>query len=160
MHVQAVKVAGWRELARDGDIDRAYAELTRPDAPPVRDIPDELLLAADVKRLSHHPAEAIAPLQQLVRDHADDTRAPMAAFTLGRILLEELDRPADAATAFAAADKLAPTGPLAEDAVAREVESLARAGDRAAARQAAEQYVARFPGGRKLRSVRRTGGLE
>jgi transmembrane sensor len=160
VQVHAVEVAGWRELARDGEIDRAYVELSRPDAQPVRDIPDELLLAADVERLSHHPAEAVAPLRQLVREHADDSRAPLAAFTLGRVLLDDLGRSAEAADAFAAADKLAPAGPLAEDAVAREVESLARSGNSAGARRAAEQYVARFPDGRKLRSVRRLGGLE
>ena len=152
---QAVAMQTWTELARDGHFDEAYAVLG--DAP-VRDVADELLLAADVKRLSHHPAEAVAPLQKVVRDHGGDPRAPLAAFTLGRVLLEELARPAEAATAFARADSLAPTGPLAEDAVAREVEALSRAHD-PRAHEVAEQYVARFPQGRKLRSVRRLGGL-
>jgi transmembrane sensor len=146
---------GWRELARDGEYDRAYAVIAA-----VRDEPEELLLAADVKRLSHHPAEAIEPLRAVVRDHASDPRAPLAAFTLGRVLLEELGRPAEAADAFADAVRLAPSGPMAEDALAREVEAQSRAGEPAAAKRLAQQYVAQFPTGRKLKSVRRFGALE
>ena len=152
---KAVATQTWTELARAGQFDEAYAALANT---PVRDIADELLLAADVKRNTHHPAEAVEPLQKIVRDHADDPRAPLAAFTLGRVLLEQLARPADAAAAFAQADTLAPSGPLAEDAVAREVEALARASD-PRAHDVAAQYVTRFPQGRKLRSVRRLGGL-
>jgi transmembrane sensor len=150
----------WRELAHDGDYDRAYAELAHAPAETVRDEPEELLLAADVERLSHHPAEAIAPLRTVIRDHGSDPRAPLAAFTLGRVLLEELGRPAEAADAFADAVRLAPTGPMVEDAIAREVEALSRGGDATAARQLAKQYVEQFPAGRKLKSVRRFGGIE
>ncbi len=149
---------GWRELAHDGDFDHAYAALADGDA--VRDEPEELLLAADVKRLSHHPAEAIDPLRAVVRDHATDPRAPLAAFTLGRVLLEELGRPAEAADAFADAVRLAPTGPMTEDAIAREVEALSRAGDPVAAKQLAQHYLEQYPSGRKLKSVRRFGGIE
>jgi transmembrane sensor len=153
----AVASSGWRELAHNGDFDHAYKALT-DDA--VRDEPEELLLAADVKRLSHHPAEAIDPLRAVVRDHATDPRAPLAAFTLGRVLLEELGRPAEAAAAFADAVRLAPTGPMTEDAIAREVEALSRAGESLAAKQLAQHYIEQFPTGRKLKSVRRFGGLE
>ena len=152
-------VASWRELARDGEFAKANAALVLPDAPPVRDIPDDLLLLADVKRLTHHAAEAVAPLRQIVRDHASDPRAPLAAFTLGRVLLD-LDRAGEAAEAFAQADALAPDGPLAEDAVARQVEALARDGKTTLAHELAERYVSRFPDGRKIRSVRRFGRLE
>ena len=149
-------VETWSDLARVGEYDKAYEALTK--APPLRDIPDELLLAADVKRLSHHADEAVAPLRQVVRDHASDPRAPLAAFTLGRVLLE-LRRASEAAEAFTNAHALAPDGPLAEDAFAREVEARSLAGDTNGARRSAEDYVRRFPAGRKLKSVRRWGGL-
>ena len=152
-------IASWRDLARDGEFAKANAALVLPDAPPVRDVPDDLLLVADVKRLTHHAAEAVAPLRQILRDHVSDPRAPLAAFTLGRVLLD-LDRAGEAAEAFAQADALAPDGPLAEDAIARQVEALARDGNTALAHQVAERYVSRFPDGRKLRSVRRFGRLE
>jgi len=51
-----------------------------------------------------------------------------AAFTLGRVLLDELGRPSEAVDAFPLARSSG--GPLAEDALAREVEALSRAGER------------------------------
>jgi len=150
----------WRDLAQEGDFDKAYEALARRGAPTVRDEPAELLLAADVARLSHHSGEAVAPLERLLTDHAADPRAPLAAFTLGRVLLEELGQPLQAARAFARAERLAPDGPLAQDAIAREVEAWSRAGDAFAARTRAEEYVKRYPDGRRLRAVRRFGGLE
>jgi hypothetical protein len=56
-----------------------------------------------------------------------DPRAPLAAFTLGRVLLRELARPREAAAAFAQARALAPRGPFVEDALAREVEAWLQA---------------------------------
>lgn len=150
----------WRSLAGSGDFDRAYAALKAEGAAGVRDEPAELLLASDVARLSHHAAEAVAPLQRVIDSFPGDPRAPLAAFTLGRVLLDELGRPADAARVFARTRSLASSGPLAEDALAREVESLWRAGETSLARGRAEEYVARYPGGVKLRSVRKYGGLE
>jgi transmembrane sensor len=150
----------WRELAEEGDYDRAYEELKRPETPPLRDQAAELLLAADVARLSHHASEAVQPLKSILREHRDDPRAPLAAFTLGRVLLEELGRPREAAEAFADAASLEPRGPIEEDAVAREVEAWSRAGDSTRARQRADEYLKRYPDGRRIRSVKRFGGLE
>lgn len=150
----------WRSLAGSGDFDRAYAALKAEGTAGVRDEPAELLLASDVARLSHHAADALAPLQRVVDSFPGDPRAPLAAFTLGRVLLDELGRPGDAARLFARTRALAASGPLAEDALAREVESLWRAGETSLARARAEEYVARYPAGAKLRSVRKYGGLE
>ena len=147
--------APWKTLAGAGDYDRAYEALREGGGQRVADVPNDLLLAADVARLSHHPAQAVAPLESIVRDHAGDARAPLAAFTLGRVLLEELARPGDAADAFAKARALAPSGSLAEDALAREVEAAARAGDAARARQRADEYLERYPQGSRAATVRR-----
>ena len=154
-HTAPAPARDWRDLARDGDYDRAYVAFDR-----VHDNVEDLLLLADVMRLSHHAVEALAPLRRVVRDHPDDPRASLAAFTVGRVLLEDLGRPREANDAFADAIRLAPDGPMAEDALARQVESLSRAGDARAAQQLAEEYLRQFPNGRKLRSVRKLGGLE
>jgi transmembrane sensor len=154
------RAASWRDLAHDGDYDKAYEALTRHAPREVRDEPGELLLASDVARLSHHPADAVAPLRELLVRHRQDPRAPLAAFTLGRVFLEELGRPTEAAQAFADAESLAPDGLLAQDAIAREVEAWSRAGDTRRARERAEAYVRRYPDGPRLRSVRRFGGLD
>lgn len=121
---------------------------------------EDLMLAADAARLSGHPAAAVPFLRRLLREHEADVRAPVAAFTLGRVLLADLARPAEAADAFALSARLAPRGPLAADALGREVEAAARAGDAARARRVAEAYVARFPDGARTAEVRRAGGLE
>src|SRR5262245_9965895 len=154
------RAASWRDLAREGDYDRAYEALMRKGAAVVRDEPAELLLAADVARLSHHPTEAVAPLKSLLLRHRKDPRAQLAAFTLGRVFLEELGRPNEAAAAFADAEALAPDGFLTQDAIAREVEAWSRAGDATRARLRAEDYLRRYPEGSRVRSVRRFGGLE
>jgi transmembrane sensor len=145
--------------AQEGDFDRAWEALER-DRGSLRDDPAELLLVADVARLSRHAEKALAPLSQVVERHPDDPRAPLAAFTLGRVLLEELGRPREAAAAFAQARALSPTAPLAEDALAREVEAYSRAGDTARARTLAEDFMRLYPSGQRLRAVRHFGGLE
>jgi transmembrane sensor len=150
----------WRSLAQDGDYSGAYKLMQSNWSSVVRDEPGDLLLAADVARLGGHPDRAIGPLQRVVEKHAGDSRAPLAAFTLGRTLLDQLGRPREAASAFATARRLEPRGAMAQDALAREVESWSRAGEASLARERAEQYVSLYPKGRRLGAVRRLGGLE
>ena len=145
---------GWREDARAGDYERAYDELdAKRDA--VRDEPGDLMLAADVARLSAHPEEAIRPLRGICDRHASDRRAPVAAFTLGRVLLDDLGRPAEAAAAFRKARVLWPSGPLAEDALAREADAWERAGRVEGARAAAGDYLGQYPQGRHVAGMRK-----
>lgn len=150
----------WRTLAEQGDYDAAFARLSAEGPSAVRDNVADLLLAADVARFSGHPADAVRQLERVLRAHAGDSRAPVAAFTLGRTLLDELGRPREAAEAFATARRLAPSGPLAQDALAREVESWSRAGEPSLARERARQYIERYPSGRRLKAVRYHGGLD
>jgi transmembrane sensor len=146
---------GWREYAAKGDFAQAYEQLNASNRDAVRDEAADLMLAADVARLSGHPEQAVSPLRKLCDRHAGDRRAPVAAFTLGRVLLDDLGRPADAAAAFEKARVLWPTGPLAEDALAREADAWLRAGRRELARAIAEQYLARYPQGRHASSLQR-----
>ena len=154
--VKAAAPPTWTTLARSGDFDGAWSAMKSAPAP--RDEPAELLLAADVARLSRHPEEALAPLRRVLEAHARDPRAPLAAFTLGRVLLDDLGRPKEAAAAFERARGLAPEAPLAEDALAREVEALSRA-QSPEAKARAETFVQRYPSSARLRAVRHFGGL-
>jgi transmembrane sensor len=95
-----------------------------------------------------------------LREHPQDPRAPLAAFTLGRLLLNELDRPREAAAAFHEAQVRAPRGQFAEDALAREVEAWKQAGESARSRAAAETYLERYPVGRHVRRVKALAGLD
>lgn len=155
-----MEVPDWRALGKQMQHAEAYEALRREGMDSIRDDPSDLMLAADVARLSGHSAQAVGPLQRVVSNHPGDPRAPLAAFTLGRVLLDELGRPGQAAGAFASARRLAPGGALAQDALAREVESLSKAGQAVAARERALEYVKHYPNGIRINSVKRWGGLE
>jgi transmembrane sensor len=120
----------------------------------VRDEAGDLLLAADAARLSGHPADAVRWLRMLCDRHSSDPRAPVAAFTLGRVL-DDLSQPAEAAAAFRRAGVLSPSGPLAEDALAREAEAWARAARSDDARDACARYLRRFPSGPHVAELRK-----
>jgi len=149
----------WDVLARDGDYEQAYVRLTQQESRGVSDSPGELLLAADTARLTGHAPRAVGYLARFLERYPTDPRAALAAFTLGRVHLQELGQPAKAATAFALVRRLTPAGELAEDALAREVESWSRAGRAQEALSLAEEYVRKYPHGRRQRMVRRLGGL-
>ena len=114
-----------------------------------------LLSLADVARLSGHPSESLTPLRQIVGGHPEDPRSAMAAFTLGRVLLDALGNPVQAAFAFERALALKLPASLAEDAQARLVEAHAKAGAIAQARAAAATYRTRYPAGRRRTDVDR-----
>jgi transmembrane sensor len=147
----------WRALAGSFEYGRAYEVLQRSG---VRDSAEDLLLAADVARLSGHPAQAVPYLLQVVRAHGASARAALASFTLGRVLLENLGQPVQAAQAFAEARRLGGGSALAEDALFREVQAWSQAGNASNARNLAEQYLKQYPSGLHLRAVRALGGLE
>jgi transmembrane sensor len=121
---------------------------------------EELLLAADSARMAGHPGQGAELLRRLLREHRTDPRAPLAAFTLGRVLLMELGKPREAAAAFAEVRQLAPQGSFAEDALAREVEAWSQARQLELARARAQEYLRYYPGGRRAATVRAMGGLE
>jgi len=150
--------ASWRPLAERGQYEEARRALRKAGPSAVRDDTADLLLAADAARLSGHPEEAVPYLERVLRGHARDPRAGLAAFTLGRVLLDELGRPSEAVEAFARVRSSG--GPLAEDALAREVEALARAGDVTRSREQALLYRRLYPNGRRAKAVSRFGGLD
>lgn len=150
---------GWRRLARAGGYREAYDLMVAGGPQSVRDDVDDLLLASDAARLSGHPARALPYLDRVVDRHAPDDRAPMAAFTRGRIFMT-LGRSGDAAASFERALDLGARGSLHENALARAVEAHSKAGNGARAAGLARTYVARYPAGRWRNAVRTYGGLD
>jgi transmembrane sensor len=143
----------WRSLARSGEYKSAYTALNAaPES--VREVPEELMLAADVARLSGNPSRALPYLKTVTERFARDPRAPLAAFTMGRVLLDSTGNAASAAAAFRRARSLSPRGPLALDAWAREVESLRRAGRSGDAAELAKRYIEEHPNGRHASALR------
>jgi len=151
--------ARFLELARGGDFKAAYQIMAQSPAA-VGSSAEELLLAADAARLSNHPEQAVGYLRRVTTEHAGDSRAPLSAFTLGRVLLSQLSRPGEAAEAFALARRLRPSGSLAEDALAREAEARSAAGSSARGRSLAQQYVASYPRGKHLPTMQRLATVQ
>ena len=145
----------WRARAGRGDFAGAYrvlgpgglrASASGADA-------EELLLLADVARRSGHPAEAMPLYRRLLERSPDDVRAPVAAFSLGRL---QLDRSPDAAAdSFAFVRGHRAGSALAEDATALEASAASRAGRVERAERVARIYLERFPDGRRADSMRR-----
>jgi transmembrane sensor len=150
--------SSWRALARAERYDEAYAALggTADRAREVTDAVDDLLLAADVARLSGHPREALPWLEAVERDHASDSRAVLASFTRGRILME-VGRPAEAARQLERVLAMEPDGSLAEDALARAALAHQAAGNGTSAAELAARYLATHPSGRWSRRMSAIG---
>jgi transmembrane sensor len=147
--------SSWRKLAKRGAFNDAYKAFAPTVSKSVRDEPSDLMLAADVARLSRHPSEATRFLSRVEAGFPRDKRAPLAAFTLGRVLLEDLGQPGRAADAFRRAQQLAPRGPLASDALAREADAAQRAGQADRARQLAARYLEQYPSGPQAQRLRK-----
>jgi transmembrane sensor len=148
----------WRDHAERGDFKQAFPLLPSPDTMTTMSV-SELMLAADAARLSGHPAAALPYLRRVVSQHAQDARAPLAAFTLGGVLMNQLGLPREAEAAYANARATSTSSALAQDALARQVEAAHRAGDEALARSLAREYLQHYPQGRRVHAVRRFGGL-
>lgn len=153
-HDTGASIPTWRESATKGDYQAAYGQLSRAHFQNIGVDPSDLLLAADVARVTGHPMEAVPLLRIVLEEHGSDARAPLAAFTLGRVLYRA-GRAASAAHAFHQARALAPRGALAEDAWALEIESLIRAGDGPGAESRAAEYLRAFPDGHRAQAVRK-----
>jgi transmembrane sensor len=127
-----------------------------PPAPPKdvrRETASELFDQAQRARTEGRAVDAADAFDRVRRTYRKDAHAPLAAFELGRLRLDALEDPAGAAEALNDAIVLGPSSPLREDAEARRVEALSRAGDRAGCTAARDAYLARWPSGTYRRAV-------
>jgi transmembrane sensor len=139
----------WQTLARANKFKEAFrhvnergfdAELARADA-------EDLMLLGDVSRLSGNYGHALRAYQK-VRSRAPGTEwAANAAFSMGRVYFDQRDAYGEAARWFGTYSNERSDGPLAREALGRQMEALSRAGDRAGADRAAEQYLRQYPKG-------------
>ena len=147
----AAGLAAWKAHVKEGRFAEAYAALgpERFAEATARETSVEGLLSlADAARLSGHPGQAVLPLERVLSEFSQSPLAAVSAFTLGRVLLDQLHEPASAAQAFERAIAMHPPHALLADCHARLVEAYSRAGDHASARRAASRYRTLFPAGR------------
>lgn len=144
----------WAALAAAGDHRAAYAALEADGMTRAMDgaSPDVLLGMADVARLSGHPRDAVGPLELLLRDHAADGRAPLAAIMLGRIHQDALHDAAAAVTALDRALALGPPAALRLDVESRLALALLEAGDERGP-DAARRFLSMHPSGPRAHAI-------
>ena len=105
------------------------------------------LADADRLRAAGDPAGAAAVLEKAIATGRSDEPAGLAAFTLGRLYLDQLGAPDRAATAFGKVIAIGAPRSLLEDAYARRVEALVKADRLALARDALADYDRLYPHG-------------
>jgi transmembrane sensor len=105
---------------------------------------------ADAARAAGDVPRAIRLLEQLLREHPDDPRASLAAFTLGTLFEGEPQR---AASAFRQALDLGLPSVLRDTCYARLASALYAAGDRTTLRAVAAEYRSTYPHGEQRRAL-------
>jgi transmembrane sensor len=117
---------------------------------------DTSLGDADTARRESRFADAARILERAISMYSGDPRVAIAEFSLGRLYLDSLGDAPRAVSHFeqaVASGRLPLT--LKEDAQARLVEALSRAGDSAGAERAATRYRMAYPAGRRAADVER-----
>lgn len=117
---------------------------------------ETLMRNADRARKSGDVATALESLRRVLEVHPKDSRAPLAAFTLGRI--EQGRRHHAAAARYFAKVRRLGKSSLREHALAREAEAWASAGEDGKAMARAREYLDRYPTGPRAAQVRALAG--
>jgi hypothetical protein len=142
-------VSTWRALALEGRYEEATVAAQHEGLQTIcatASAPD-LSILGDAARLGGAPEHAIEVFQVLRARFAGSSEATTAAFVLGRITQDQTKDARTAAAWFERYLSEAPRGAFGAEAAGRLVEALDQAGDRVAARRAAERYLELYPGG-------------
>lgn len=140
------------------DVEKGLSRRASGPSAQAKDAARNSLELADQQRREGDIRGAIQTLSAVVDQPVDAPQRSIAAFTLGKLLLDASGQPAAAAAAFRKCLRLSAPSAVAEDALARLVEAEARARNFKAAREAAREYERRYPSGRRLRDVQRWAG--
>ncbi len=145
-----------RAWLEDGDTERAARAIVRQggfDKVIAQASPEQLMILVNIAQAAGEPSRALAALRRVVDSFPKDPAAPQAAFMLGTALDKAGDR-VGAARAFATCRDLSPRSDIAEDALARQIDSALEQGDLAEAHRLFDQYERDFPQGNRLGEFR------
>jgi transmembrane sensor len=106
----------------------------------------DLYLLAETARLANAPNDAITAYEMLRKRFPNTESGHDAAFMLGRVV-QNGGRPTEALRLFDTYLREKPSGRWAMEASGRRLEVLTQSGNRAAAKQAAIEYLKRYPNG-------------
>ena len=139
----------WREYAAQGSLRKAFAAAETSGFTQACNAASsaELLQLGDGARLAGRPERAEQALLALRKRFPRDSRRAAAAFALGKVAFDQRRSYAQAANWFRTSVAEQPSGSLAREAAGRLIEALRNAGDAPGARQAAKEYLERYPAG-------------
>jgi hypothetical protein len=148
----AAALPSWTALERRGDVEGAYAAARGAGLSAViaTASADDLVRLAQVSAVTGHADTARDALLACRRRYAGTPQAALSAYELGRA-----SSGAEAARWFQTYLGEAPSGPLAREAMGRLLEADVGAGNKAAARDTAARYLARYPSGPHAALARR-----
>jgi transmembrane sensor len=107
----------------------------------------QLFEAANRARAAGDASGAAQGYRKLLDEYPRDSRAPLAAFELGRLQMDRLGQPAQAVSSLKRALASSSGGGFREDAMARLVMAHAATGARAACSHARIAYLKQYPNG-------------
>ena len=148
--LQGKAKSGWRRHAQAGDFNAAFDQLGASRVATLTERStdvDELFALADVARLSGHPVDAVGPLETIIRKFSQNSRAGLAAYTLGRLYLERLNSPIRAASAFERSLALGLPVALREAATVKRINAVSRY-DKPQTKKLVAEYLTTYPNGR------------
>lgn len=139
----------WQELATTGNYAGALAQARKTGLAKIYASGSVLDLTrlAQVARFAGDADTARGALRSIRERFAGGAEAAMATFDLGRLAFDSSGRYLEAAHWFRDYLREFPHGNLAREALGRLVESLERGGDHLGAREAASDYLLRYPSG-------------
>ncbi|MBN2529539.1 MAG: FecR domain-containing protein [Deltaproteobacteria bacterium] len=145
----------WKEHAMKGNYQDAYKELGAQGVATLSKTshsPKELFALADVARLGGHPRDAVMPLEKMIRQFPENQKSGLAAYTLARLYMEQLNNPGEAAVMFEYAISLNLPAAMVETAMAKRVQAFMKIGD-VRKREAGTAYLQKYPKGRYTKRV-------
>jgi transmembrane sensor len=129
----------------------AHGPSVRPEAPGPAEVEKanakQLFEAANRARAAGDAPGAAQNYRRLLDEYPRDSRAPLAAFELGRLQMDRLGQPAQAISSLKRALASSSGGGFREDAMARLVAAYAATGARAACARARTAYLKQYPNG-------------
>ena len=139
----------WHQLSNAGHFREAFAEAESSgfDSICAASSASDLLVLGDVARLAGQPGRARQAFLAVRARFPQDSRRVAAAFSLGKVAFDQLGDSAQAVDWFRICLREQPDGTLAREAHGRLMESLKRLGNLEAARQAATEYLNKYPSG-------------
>lgn len=116
--------------------------------------PETLIQLSDSLRIAGRYRQAVQALRYFNQRFSQDPRASQVAFSLGKLYLEQLRDPRQAAQVFEdLVEHGAPAG-LIDDVYLRWIEALVKSGQKSKAKLVADDYIQKYPSGHRIQDIK------